>query len=124
MCRCRIFIGAAVMLLLSNSVLAACIVATPAAEFCESGAAAAVALIRANGFGRADAVVSMASEQLRERGGCIRAGLNADDLDIRAVAQELVTLSEGTVEVLSVFIDGATHWYIAQGFLNGVCDRK
>ena len=113
-----------------NLAHASCIISSASAQLCQSGAAAAVAFLRMHPKTQAveipavTADASAATERLLARSGCIRAGLNAEDLDVREVAAGPITLAEGTVNILSIVLDGATFWYVAEGFVEGSCDRR
>ena len=108
---------------------ATCVVVSPAAQLCQSGAGAAVAFLRMDPHDGSDASSGVPSdstsntERLLARSGCIRAGSNATKLDVREISAGPVTLAEGTVKVLSVVVDGAAYWYVADGFLKGTCER-
>lgn len=108
---------------------ATCVVVSPAAQLCQSGAGAAVAFLRTDlheGSAASSGVPpdsASSTERLLARSGCIRAGSNATKLDVREISAGPVTLAEGTVKVLSVVVDGAAYWYVADGFLKGTCER-
>lgn len=128
---CRWYAVPPLSVLLSGVSIAAhatCIVASPAAQLCQSGAAAAVAFLRTrphDGSVVSSGVTmdSDATDMLLARSGCIRTGSNAPKLDVREISTGPVTLSEGTVKVAFVVVNGESYWYVAEGFLKGACDR-
>ena len=100
-------------------VFAKCTIAMPDAQLCQSGASAAVAYFRQT----PDTAADPATAKLLVQSRCKAAGADTANMAIREIARGPIRLAEGISDVVSILVDGTAYWYIAAGYLQGVCDR-
>ena len=105
----------------SAPALAACHIAAPDAQLCQSGIAAATAFQRMRDAHEKAQPIDPGTVKLLRLSGCVAAGVDYATSKVEEVARGPVATPTGKLDVVSVRLGQNAYWYIAAESLNGNC---